>query len=118
VLKPLGAGNADAAGAALMEECIASVAYRDASGELPGPMPTPLPAQYEWTDLGQVMSAIEACKAIACLEYQSSEHLGWASSGARAFCVELRAAMVSCMEGYDVAPWEWDVERALAQARR
>lgn len=120
VLKPLGPGNADAAGAALMKECIASVTYRypDLTGELPGPMPTPLPVQYEWTDMGRVMSAIEACKAIACFEYQSSEHLGWASSGARAFCLELRAAMVSCMEGYDAAPWEWSVEQALAHARR
>lgn len=119
VLEPLGAGNASAAGRELMEECIASVTYRypDLAGELPGPIPTPIPEQYEWTDLGRVMSAIEVCKALACFEYQSCEHPGWLRSGVRGFCSELRAAAVSCMKGYEVAPWEWDVELALARAR-
>lgn len=64
------------------------------------------------------MSAIEACKAIACFEYQSCEHPGWVRSGVRAFCSELRKGLVTCMDGYDAAPWEWDVELALARARR
>lgn len=117
--EPLGADNASAAGRALMEECIASVSYRypDLIGELPGPMPTPLPEQYEWTDLGRVMTAIEACKAIACFEHQSSEHPGWLRSGVRAFYGEVRKGMVSGMAGYDAAPWEWDVELALARSR-
>ncbi len=117
--EPLGADNASAAGRALMEECIASVSYRypDSIGELPGPIPTPLPEQYEWTDLGRVMTAVEACKTIACFEYQSSEHPGWAQSGVRAFCSELRAAMVTRIDGYDAAPWVWDVELALDRAR-
>lgn len=119
VLEPLGAGNADAAGQELMEECIASVTYRypDLADELPGPMPTPVPEQYEWTDLGRVMSAIEACKALACFEYQSRQHPAWYRSGARAFCSELRGAVVTCLAGYDTAPWEWDVELALTRAR-
>ncbi len=119
VLEPLGAGNASAAGKLLMEECIASVTYRypDLADELPGPVPTPLPEQYEWTDLRRVMSAIEACKAIACFEYQASQHPGWTRSGVRAFCSELRGALVTCIEGYDAAPWEWDVELALSRAR-
>lgn len=119
VLEPLGPGNANVAGRTLLEECIASVTHRypDAADQLPGPIPTPLPEQYEWTDLGRVMTAVEACKAIACLEYQSSEHPGWLSSGSRAFCSELRAALVTRFEGYGSAPWEWDVDLALARTR-
>ena len=119
VLEPLGAGNANAAGRELMEECIVSVTHRypDLAGQLPGPMPTPRPEQYEWTDLGTAMTAIEACKALACFEYQSSEHPGWASSGSRAFCSVLRGALVTRIQGYVDAPWEWDVDLALARVR-
>lgn len=120
VLERLGPRNADAAGAALLGECIASVRhlYPDLRDELPGSLPTPDPAQYEWTDFGTPMTAIECCKAIACFEYQSRAHPDWKQSGARGFCAQLRAEMVSCMNGYKEAPWEWDVERALARAPR
>ncbi|MGD9737320.1 MAG: hypothetical protein AB7V58_17185 [Solirubrobacterales bacterium] len=119
-LEPLGSENASAAGRELLEQCIASVAHRfpDCGDQLPGPIPTPRPEQYEWTDLGKLMTAVEACKAIACLEYQSCEHPGWATSGSRAFCSELRAALVTRFDGYGSAPWQWDVDLALDRRAR
>lgn len=120
ILEPLGPTTADAAGAALLRECIASVAHRypDDPEDLPGPIPTPVPDQYEWTDFGRVLSAIECCKAVSCVEYQSCEHPGWADSGASSFCQRLRAAMVASMSGYGEADWHWSVEVALARAPR
>lgn len=117
--EPLGPSNADAAGAELLRECISSVRYRypDDGDSLPGPSPVPVPEQYEWTDFGTLMTAIECCKAISCFEYQSCEHPVWVYSGSRRFCSALRAGMTSTMQGYDEAPWTWDVERVLVRAR-
>jgi hypothetical protein len=114
---PLDPTRANRAGAALLGECIASVAHRypDSGPQLPGPIPTPDPARYEWTDFGAALDPIEALKAIDCLEYQSSEHPGWAASGAHAFCGRLRVALIAAIGGYEEAEWLWDTDRALAR---
>lgn len=115
---PLSAETADLAGRALLHECVSSVSYRycEPLGNLPGPAPNPDPEQYEWTDLGQILTAIECCKAIDCYEYQSCEHAGWRDCGARAFCERARGAMIGCLDGYEQAEWEWSAELVLARA--
>lgn len=102
------------AGRALLEECIRSVWYRypdtECAEELPGPIPIPVPSDYEFTDLGRCATTVEACKAIACFEYQSCEHPGWSGSGARRFCERLRAGLTGGLPRYEDAPWEWSPE--------
>jgi len=108
---PLTASLCSAAGAALLAECIASVSYRySGSRELPGPIPTPAPEQYEFSDLGSCLSISESCKAIDCFEYQSCEHREWSDSGAHAFCERLRSNLTSVLPGTWDAPWEWSPE--------
>jgi hypothetical protein len=115
---PLTVSLCTAAGAALLAECIASVSYRySGSRELPGPIPTPIPEQYEFSDLGSCLSIAESCKALDCFEYQSCEHRGWLDSGARLFGERLRSSLTSVLPGTWDAPWEWSpeilVERGL-----
>jgi hypothetical protein len=118
---PLRLEDADRAGAALLAECIASVSHRypdDDLLELPGVVPTTLPADYRWKDLGLVLTIAEACKAIDCYEYQSCEHPGWGASGAAAFCQRLRSRLTGTLPGYGEAPWEWTAEHIPVGAAR
>lgn len=116
---PITAEVADLAGRTLLHECITSVSYRynEPLGALPGPRPNPDPEQYEWTDFGRLITAVEAFCAIDGYEYQSCEHPGWWTSGANHFCHRFRGALVRCLPGYEEAEWGWTVETALARAR-
>jgi hypothetical protein len=109
----LSAATCSPLGAALLAENIASVAHRYpdcARHELPGPWPTPIPDQYEFTDFGACMNIAEACSAIDCFEYQSCEHPEWEASCARTFCQQFRGALTTCLPGRGQAPWEWTPE--------
>jgi hypothetical protein len=100
-------------GAALLGECIASVSHRypdDELDQLPGPIPVPRPEQYEFTDLGPCLTIAEACKAIDCYEYRSSEHPGWEASVACGFCGQLRQILTMHLPGAFETPWEWTPE--------
>jgi hypothetical protein len=111
--------NASSVGAALLEACIASVAFQHVGGRadgLPGPSPTPDPDLYEFTDFGRILSAAEACKAIACLECQSCEHPSWRDSPARNFCGDLLWRVISTLPGYQAAPWELSADLLLARS--
>jgi hypothetical protein len=111
--------TADRAGAELLRECIVSVAHSHPTlptSELPGPAPTPVPSQYEWTNLGKCLTPIECCKAIDCFEDQSREHPDWYRSAARSFCDRLRQQLISWMDGYEEAPWEWSVDQVVERA--
>ena len=55
--------------------------------------------------VGQV-SPVVILSAIACYEYQSCEHPGWATSEAHDFCHALRIKMIRMLPGYADAPWE------------
>jgi hypothetical protein len=110
---PLSAATCTVLGSGLLAECIASVGHRYpdcALHELPGPMPMPIPDQYEFTDFGACMTIAEACKAIACYAYQSCGHPGWPESGASRFCERLREALTCRLPGYAEAAWEWTPE--------
>jgi hypothetical protein len=110
---PLTAPLCSSAGAALLGECIASVAHRYpdcAHAELPGPLPMPSAEQYEFTDFGPCATIAETCKAIDCFEYQSCEHPSWSGSGAERFCARLREGLTASLPGASDAPWEWSPE--------
>lgn len=115
--------NADAVGAALLAENIASVAYRyedQGTGNLPGPIPNPVPAEYVYQPFLQV-DAAQVLKAIDCYEYQSCEHPGWHDTEARRFCDVLRRRYAATMSGYDDALWEVrrvDLVEQMLQRRR
>lgn len=110
----------DRAGASMLAENIASVKhlYPDSDLDVLFARPTPDPSQYEWTDFGAALTIVEALKAIQCFEQQSAEHPGWTGSGSEVFCNRLRATLVTYLPGFGAAPWEWDVEAALARAHR
>lgn len=59
-------------------------------------------------------------KAVACYEYQTCEHDGWAASSSQAFCHALVADALALCEGYEACPWGIkadDVTDAGAAAR-
>lgn len=112
----LTAEMASRVGAELLAECIESVAYRypdSDRSDLPGPIPTPDPDQYEFTDLGRVFSLGECLQAISGYEYQACEHPGWRVSYAYRFCAELRSNLVSHLRG-EADTWEVTADRAAA----
>lgn len=115
--------TADVVGAALLAENIASVSYRyadEGTGNLPGPIPNPVPADYVYRPFLQV-DAAQVLKAIDCYEYQSCEHPGWHDAEARRFCDTLRRRYAATMPGYDDALWEVrrvDLAKRALQRRR
>ena len=117
---PVTSETADRAGQALLAECVASVSHRysEPLGDLPGPIPNPVPEQYEWTDFGRLLTATETFLAISGYEYQSCEHPGWWDSGANHFCHRFRSELITCLPGYGAGEWGWTVEKALARATR
>lgn len=102
--------TADRVGRDLWRENCISVAYRYpdcAPDDLPGPVPTPDPEEYEYADprLG-FPKPVAVLAALDCLEYQSCEHPGWRESAAHEFCRSLRLAAIRHLPGYDDAEWE------------
>ncbi len=115
----INAKTADLAGRVLLEQCISSVSHfhRRPAGELPGPRPNPVPAQYEWTDFGRFLNPIEACRAIGGYEFHAGRDPGWLVSGAHWFCHRFLLAIVSAMQGYQQAPDHWTTQLVLRRAR-
>lgn len=93
----------DAVGTMLLGTNQASVNHRYREND---PMPT-----YTFTVTPVPPSAVEALKGIQCLEYQSDELPDYASTEAAAFLQALTANVIRNLPGYDVAPWEWTVEK-------
>ena len=92
--------TADKIGAMLWKENHKSVNYRyNEAKEAPA---------YRFTRRAQPLSAVEALKAIDCLEYQSCEHKGWEKSEAKRFLDKLRGLLIHALPGYDAAPWGID----------
>jgi hypothetical protein len=51
------------------------------------------------------LNPVEVLKACSCYEYQSCEHEGWVTSGARSFIENLQSMAIRKLEGYEDAPW-------------
>lgn len=102
-------------GQMLLDECLASVRHRypgETDDTLPGPEPYwGDPYRYPIGLLQRCPEPVEALKLLACYEYQSCEHSGWWESEARAFCEAMRRQIIPRLDGYEEAPWEWEVER-------
>jgi hypothetical protein len=131
--RKLDLNNADAVGAMLWAENVASVDYRYSPpgreaiyGEgwtdaepLPGtyqlemiapgvePIETPeWSSEYRYPLMRvKLRTPVEVLKLISCFEYQSCEHPDWDESEAYAFCEALRHRMIDMLPGYDAAPW-------------
>ncbi|MDP9471128.1 MAG: hypothetical protein M3Q71_10755 [Chloroflexota bacterium] len=117
--EPVSSTNATEVGRRLLWENIASVtALYGERDNLPGPIPTPKPADFRWRPTGSAgaagVDAVKVLKAIACYEYQSCEHPGWKDSAAHDFCDRLRHATINRLPGYDDAPWEIAAPRPVA----
>jgi hypothetical protein len=100
--------NASAVGLMLWDECRRSVAYRyhdEPEADLPGPMSDGPRFGYAHSPSPLKINPLAVLKAISCYEYQSCEHPEWKSSEAHAFCDALRLCAISCLPGYEEAPW-------------
>ena len=94
-------------GRMLWRECFASVRHRypQEGRQLPGPVPTPDPENYEheWSD--SAFDPVQVLKAISCYEYQSCETEDWETSEAHEVCGVLRSVAISCLPGWEAAAW-------------
>ncbi len=102
-----------------MAECERSVSYRyptDTPDALPGTVGERANS-YTYRPFFLVrgsLKAVEAIKAVNCLEYQSCEHPEWESSLAHRICQEIKSAAVHDLPGYDNAAWELNRESQSA----
>lgn len=106
--EPVTFDTADVVGRALIAENLASVRFRypgRPDAELPGPDPTPCPADYTFAFPLRELMPVETIKAVDSFEYQACEHPGWAASDAKRFCDELRRYAIERLPGYDEAAW-------------
>jgi hypothetical protein len=105
--------SADELGRILWTENVASVRYRypnDAPGEEPGTYTQDGTPEwhhgYTYNRDGRPLTAVEAFKAISCLDYQSCEHPEWRESEASRILESLKDALISVLPGYSAASWE------------
>lgn len=106
----------DEAGASLLANCITAVRHLNEGtdvAELPEPRPMPDPNQYEWTDLGSALTAIEGLRALRCYELQCNQHPLWLYCGSSVFCNQLRGWLISVLPGYEAARWHWDAQAVI-----
>lgn len=100
----------DAVGRMLWLENQRSVAYHypnDGDGDWPGPTGLTLATieGYIFTRSRAGLDLAGMLKQIDAYEYQSSEHPGWVTSEARAYCDGLRRYLICRLPGYENAPW-------------
>jgi hypothetical protein len=107
--------NADAFGAMLIRENVASIRYR-----YPNWTDLPDPDDYHWERFRLVGYAFKSSvehlsqvfMAISCYEYQTCEHPEWEESYAKLICDRMRRAYIARLPGYDEAQWEVTREEA------
>jgi len=56
----------------------------------------------------QTLTIVTIFKSIACYEYQSCEHDSWKMSKAYKYCKDIAEGLISCLPGYEEAPWGID----------
>jgi hypothetical protein len=105
--------TADEVGFTLLVENVASVFHRypnEPRYKLPNPADRDDEGllTYRYREIPGVIDPVTVLRSIACYEYQSCEHAGWATSQAHAFCSALREACVTALPGYDSQPWGFD----------
>jgi hypothetical protein len=115
-LAPFNRRHADEVGAALLAMCIASVRHFDTLRKLPerlAPDPIPDPRQYQWTDLGSLLTTIEALVAISWHEGHSNHHPCWYLSPQYIFCNRLRSRLVASLPGCGDARLHWTTDAVV-----
>jgi len=55
-----------------------------------------------------LLPVVHVLKLIECYAYQSCEHDGWETSDAARFCRDLTQRLITCLPGYEAAPWAVD----------
>ena len=75
---------------------------------VPGPLDSYWLRPYQYLATIRHLTCAESLKAIDCYEYQACEHAAWQKSEAYAFCQMLRSHVISCLPGYEAAPWGID----------
>lgn len=116
VLREARRENADDIGAMLMHENLRSLEYRYPDildgGQVPGPVHEYWHDAYTYQRPRRQATAVEGLKAIDGYTYQSCEHDEWDTSEALQFCEALKDALISCLDGYNEAPWTWQQKDA------
>jgi hypothetical protein len=98
--------NADAFGALLIQENVASIRYL-----YPDWDDLPDPSAYTYRrfrpfDGHDTADIAQVCKAVACYEYQTCEHPGWETSEAKRICEQITKGYLTRLPGYEDAQWE------------
>ena len=100
----LGTETADEIGQALVDTNLSSIIHRYQD-------PTDLIHEndlkrYQWPHLEEALTTPgETLNAIACYEYQASEHDEWKTSLSRRYCTALRKHVCTMVAGYHEAGW-------------
>jgi hypothetical protein len=92
-------------GQLLLDANIASVNYRYAHK----PEAQSEPEKFVWRpSRARELTAVEAIKALQCLDYQSCEVQDWRASREAKIISALKSVAISELPGYDTAPWSID----------
>lgn len=108
-----GLPDANSLGRILWMENVASVKYRyhdEPESDLPGPgdwKPGTADRFRFWASTPS-LPIVTFLKQLACLEYQSCEHPDWETSKARKLIERMQDMAISCLPGYEEAPWGID----------
>jgi hypothetical protein len=62
---------------------------------------------YSYTE-PQHLPIITIIKSFSCYEYQSCEHESWKMSPSYVYCHDMKLALITCLPGYEEAPWGID----------
>ena len=100
----LGVPRANLLGDRLLRENEASMKAR-----YPRDNAEPLPFYvYSWEEVYKPITAAAALKLLDCYTYQACEHDGWGTSAVKRWCDSLQSQLVTCIPGYNAAPWAID----------
>jgi hypothetical protein len=116
--------NADEVGQMLIDQCVKSVSHRYSGAkltDLPGPCDAYWVVPYHYKPPVIKPELVESLKNIRHYEYQACEDEDWEATTAYAFCLSLTESLIMKLQGYEAAPWGWEMKeielRAKAQGK-
>lgn len=101
--EPMSQDELSELGRGLLAECHRSICHRYPEDAEPR-----LFEDYVYEFAADEPDLIVALKQVSCYEYQSCEHPGWETSGARGWCQAIRNQIVEALPGMEEAPWGVD----------
>jgi hypothetical protein len=60
---------------------------------------------YRYDEKHKFPSVVAAIKGVQCYQYQSCEHDGWQTSGAKRYTDALISSLIAVLPGYETAAW-------------